>query len=272
MLRSIGGIKLVGDVEYNNYLFVKEQGYVSSYIAKPEASGELYLLAKAGIPEAMRTSNFWLMNREWQVDIEEPQDYIFQVMNLPYHIEGLVLLPDGNEDYIKVCGDSLHTEGQNYYGRPQMINGLTQLAQDITDWYSLITTTTEDPNDGIQTSLSINDLSLMYGGIYDVDAGWDSCGRGHQLHRLGKSADINTTRCLVCVEGQSNCPAQIDGCGDNGYYEYYDEENNKISGYIKEKLVEYAAGRNFRSFHPSTRNNPNAQPCDDPLIHLEYSR
>ena len=38
--------------------------------------------------------------------------------------------------------------------------------------------------------LGINDMSLIYGGLFDYEANWDSV-PGHQLHRFGRSADID---------------------------------------------------------------------------------
>lgn len=59
-----------------------------------------------------------------------------------------------------------------------------------------------------QATLGLNDNSLPRGGLFDLDLDWDNAS-GHNLHRLGNSADID--RCAQSTipnndNAQGNCP------------------------------------------------------------------
>jgi len=75
-----------------------------------------------------------------------------------------------------------------------MITRIQNLATNIRSEYRRLT--------GWNVKISFNDLSLEYGGILDYHSQWNC---DHELHRVGKSADLNTTVCLTCDEGQQGC-------------------------------------------------------------------
>jgi murein endopeptidase len=75
--------------------------------------------------------------------------------------------------------DVNHTDAVAYYGTSSALTNLKSIA----DWYNQIT---------LQT-LSINDMSLINGGVFDLGLSYVAIPHksGHQLHRTGESADIN---------------------------------------------------------------------------------
>ncbi|MHB0986987.1 MAG: hypothetical protein ACYC05_15530 [Sulfuricella sp.] len=96
-------------------------------------------------------------------------------------VSGLSLLPDpnGGSAYVKHRSpDDDHTDSNAYYGTNDTLFYLTSLATQ----YQMLT----------DHSLSINDMSLPKGGIFDISpkSTWLN---PHALHRVGTSADINKT-------------------------------------------------------------------------------
>jgi len=91
-------------------------------------------------------------------------------------VYGLEVLPD-SEDYMKNSNHAGHS-APVFCGTPEMNRKLANLAREFRESY---------PQGG---TVSFNDLSLRYGGLYDVDQHWDC---DHVLHREGKSADVNRT-------------------------------------------------------------------------------
>jgi hypothetical protein len=99
------------------------------------------------------------------------------------HVEGLEPLPQSEwyETASNPCG---HTAGKQFYATPELIRKLTELSKRYVEWY-------EEEN-GQRIRVSFNDLSLIWGGIFDYKPArrWDC---PHALHRVGTSADVNTT-------------------------------------------------------------------------------
>lgn len=50
--------------------------------------------------------------------------------------------------------------------------------------------------------LSLNDMSLPKGGLFDNGADW-TAGVGHQTHREGNDVDINTKGSVPCIQDQA---------------------------------------------------------------------
>lgn len=103
-------------------------------------------------------------------------------------IDGLELLPDPStgDFYEKVRNSDInHPNTVAFYGTPFAIGALKGIALN----YHTLTTKT-DPNTGelIGELLSINDMSLPRGGLFDIAGFWN---QPHKEHRLGTSADIN---------------------------------------------------------------------------------
>lgn len=90
-------------------------------------------------------------------------------------IEGLLRFEDSGEHHVVVRGGTdTHLEGA--YGKPDTVKKLKEIAYeyfDITD-----------------RKLSINDISLPKGGLFDYKNNWAA---PHQTHRTGTDVDINRT-------------------------------------------------------------------------------
>ncbi|MEW5764878.1 MAG: hypothetical protein ACOYXN_09960 [Acidobacteriota bacterium] len=147
------------------------------------------------IPEVsgvVRTFIYWVVPRGYvcvpdEVWERDPADRTCRscmgTLLVEAHVEGLEALPS-SEYYDTASDPKGHTAGQQYYGTPQMIRALTELAKQYREWY--------EKENGKLVKVSYNDLSLVYGGIYDIDENrrWDC---HHSLHRVGNSVDVNTT-------------------------------------------------------------------------------
>lgn len=102
-------------------------------------------------------------------------------------VDGLTLLPDPtvNDYYIKVRGGKdTHPEG--YFALPSTIQAIQQVAE---LYYQLSLSDL-----GVGRKLSINDMSLPKGGMFDLNTLWwvtNTIGNGHTTHRTGTDADIN---------------------------------------------------------------------------------
>jgi hypothetical protein len=112
----------------------------------------------------------------------------------------LVLLPDG-DNYEKVGGTASHhgprVDGafsdfrepdNNHYATETFRDSLIALADAWAD-----SVASDSTLDNRQTPLNINDLSLPNGGKMDVFGSWNA---PHRTHRVGRDADIRTTRRL----------------------------------------------------------------------------
>lgn len=192
MVASIGGI--CSTETFGSSIQEENIAYFEFNIAKPEASGTLSLRVKASIPPGCIRSKILEYNPGWNFENGDPNsDWIVTTITLPYHILGLQELPDGT-DYLKSSGLSNHVAHQ-FYATPGMIEKLQKLATEVR-------TTYQQEGGGYLVKISFNDLSLEYGGIFDYHSTWDP---PHQLHREGKSVDLNSRICLQCDEGQTEC-------------------------------------------------------------------
>ena len=209
MLTSMGGIKKPTESTWNSITNYIGLGIINLNIAKPEAAGTISLRVTCIIPPNLRSYYsgwpLW-MNPGWE---EGPDDWtIFMVLDLPYHVEGLISLPEG-DNYLKSSNlYNHHTTGHQYYARPAMISRIQSLADTIRSQYKDLY--------GWNVKVSYNDLSLEYGGIFDVRGDWDchendTTQAGHLGHRRGRSVDLNvgssSPQCLQCDSTQ-----EIVGC------------------------------------------------------------
>jgi len=101
-------------------------------------------------------------------------------------------IPDLNplelgNDYLLVGGTDEHTNDHNHYGTNTVIQNIQNIA---TDWHATF------PNEIV---LQINDISLPYGGKFDVNGNWDGA---HQTHREGNDIDIRTELHYYNEDGQ----------------------------------------------------------------------
>jgi hypothetical protein len=250
MLTSSGGIKLLEMSRYTNIISKEDSAFFSIRSAKPEASGVLYILVKARIPGGADRTHLLDYNPGWHFENNDPSaEWMWTTVNLPYHILGLVELPNG-DNYLKSAPISNHIP-HNQYALPKVIQNLQQLAQDVrTKYYDYAV-----DNNGNKlkqyVKISFNDLSLEYGGILDYNSNWDC---PHKLHRKGTSADLNTTVCLTCDNGQRDCHKSSDAYIT---LEYTPVQSKTLT--VKEWIDRLARGLGFKEKETSGS-----------LIHLEY--
>ena len=195
MLTSSGGIGSESRT-FSNFLNREDIAFFAFDVAKPEASGSLYLIIKASIPSGCIRSKILECNPGWRFENDDPNaNWIWTTMALPYHIDGLIELADG-DDYIKNAPINNHV-AHNQYGTPDMNRRLQNFASAVRTQY-------RDNNSAgnYYVRISFNDLSLQYGGIFDYNSQWDC---DHIMHRVGQSVDLNTTVCLTCDSGQQGC-------------------------------------------------------------------
>ena len=102
-----------------------------------------------------------------KMDTGEEGDAIVKV-----RVPGLLYLPSGTA-YTAESNDVKHP---NYrYGNTALINAIQQIAQAYMAKYN--------------ATISVNDMSLINGGVFDVKSDWNA--NPHQCHRKGTSVDFN---------------------------------------------------------------------------------
>lgn len=95
---------------------------------------------------------------------------------LGFHPVMLKELPE-SEYYTKVRNpDESHPDECAFWGTSSMIDQISKLAEEYYNYQSQ------------HIKLSINDMSLKYGGVFDLN---NNCSNPHWRHRTGESVDIN---------------------------------------------------------------------------------
>jgi hypothetical protein len=90
-------------------------------------------------------------------------------------VSGLTSLPGGSPFYIKVRGGApQHEDSVAYFGTADAISNLTAIAETYNQLSNIL--------------LSVNDMSLLKGGLFDKESNYSA---PHKWHRVGQSADIN---------------------------------------------------------------------------------
>jgi hypothetical protein len=152
---------------------------------------------------------------------------------LVVRIPGLVKLPAG-PNYELVGAPQNHAgtndpcrgappsskHNKNHYGTPQMITDIQEIARRFSIEYS-----------GLK--LRINDISLEYGGLFDVGNNWNP---PHSGHRLGNNTDIGYS-----------------GIDENGQCVQFDQDvKNNLFQIIRDKLNKepYLESDHFHTRYP----------------------
>jgi hypothetical protein len=100
-------------------------------------------------------------------------------IELTVKVPGLSLLPS-NGNYVKVGGTSKHfgppglQTDNNHYGTDYTISAIMSIAGLYKEEF--------------QRRLLINDISLPYGGLFDINGDWQT---PHKTHREGKNVDVD---------------------------------------------------------------------------------
>lgn len=141
---------------------------------------------------------------ESKPDIKDKVSFIVKVT-------GLSLLPE-NSSYTKIGGTDKHfgppgyQTDNNHWGT----NVLNQAIQNLSaGWYNKFLNVPK---------LQINDMSLPYGGWFDISGNWSG---DHKTHRIGNSVDIQSRLML----GERFYDANRNGWYDQGI-DYLDDQNN----------------------------------------------
>jgi hypothetical protein len=262
MLTSSGGLRL-DTGPFSNAMNKGNSSYFEFNAARPEASGIMKLSIRASIPPNCDVVSTLEHNPGWILCGDGPEHYFCTSMALPYHINGLVELLDG-DDYIKNAPINNHV-AHNQYGTPEMNRRLQNLASAVRTQYH------DNNSEGnYYVRISFNDLSLEYGGIFDVRGDWDchendTWQAGHLGHRLGRSADLNVgerdstpPQCLQCdsVQDKPNCESKY----STDFIEITDRATGQEETLrVKDWIDRMAGGHNLHE----------KEPAENRLIHLE---
>jgi hypothetical protein len=147
----------------------------SGYKFHPEGSGVVRISVHGTFPP-----NYRLVPDDcWRVDPNIPYGRGFwSEMAVSIGVFGLIELPSDPSYSINRGNTGNHPKGS--YVAPAMAGRLAQLAQQYRDWYHTAK--------GQWVQISFNDMSLPWGGVFDLNEDWHC---PHLLHRLGRSADVN---------------------------------------------------------------------------------
>ena len=169
MITPVAGspTKIIQGNTNNNYVAISQE--------IPEVSGKIETELNLRVPPGWYTVSpescdgtriSWCFNTKVDVGID------------------LVRMPDNPALYKKVRkGQDDHEDSVTYYGTQSAINNLQQIA----GWYNWITV--------FQKVLSINDMSLIRGGTFDIKANYIA---PHSTHNSGLSVDINKDPGIDC--------------------------------------------------------------------------
>lgn len=103
-------------------------------------------------------------------------------------VKNLIPLLENPSLYNKLRSpDIYHTDTVAFYGTDSAIINLSVIAE----WYSLLSS-----SNGI---LSVNDMSLIKGGLFDIDGDYSA---PHKSHRRGTSVDINKSPGIDCTNNK----------------------------------------------------------------------
>jgi len=111
--------------------------------------------------------------------------------DLTTEVEGLQALPAGTS-YDLVGATPFHTN--NHYGIPGVVTALQRIAYDYYNATHRVQNivTHGKPIDQNHMRLRYNDMSLIAGGLFDINGQWGKTG-GHASHTCGVDADVGNT-------------------------------------------------------------------------------
>lgn len=164
---------LRGDTQ-NNLVFFRHE--------IPQASGKIQTVMNLRVPPGWYTvspescdasRSYWCTNTTVDVGVK--------------NLKPLLDVPSLYHKVRKPNPDVNHTDAVAFYGTPSALSNLSSIA----DWYDFLVLG--------NTILSINDMSLVQGGVFDLGLNYVAkppppslnALTGHKEHRTGESADIN---------------------------------------------------------------------------------
>ena len=135
----------------------------------PPVSGKIETVLNLRVPQGWYTVNpesCDASNRSWCFNT-----------TVDVGVKNLTSLPDTPSLYLKSrAPDVNHTDAVAFYGTDSAIGNIYKIA----GWYNWLTEK--------RFKLSINDMSLIKGGLFDINGDYSA---PHRSHRTGESADIN---------------------------------------------------------------------------------
>jgi hypothetical protein len=109
---------------------------------------------------------------------------VFDTVNIQVKVPGFVEF--GTGDYWYLSG-SIPNHPSNHWCVQTMKDSLSAALNDFYDWSG----SKEGKDQYIK--LGVNDMSLTWGGLFDIDGDWNIDNPSHSFHRVGLSVDINNT-------------------------------------------------------------------------------
>jgi len=113
---------------------------------------------------------------------------IIDTVNLQVKVPGLIEF--GTGDYWTLTGFTSN-QGKNHLSNhwctQKMKDSLSAALKDFYDWSG-----SEEGGDQY-IKLGVNDMSLLWGGLFDISGNWNIDHPSHSFHRVGLSVDINNT-------------------------------------------------------------------------------
>lgn len=176
-LQLLGGAQPIGTYGAGGSTLQRGTGIILDI---PEVSGRLEVVAAMVAPED------YVCIRDCYTADTARWEGIYDIIYEPRRDEPLVEMPPGFGDGSYVLrrdpdADSNHHDDVTFYGTGYAVQSLILLAQDL--------------NLSTGRVLSINDMSLLRGGLLDIEGNWKP---GHTFHRTGQNADLNRESDLLC--------------------------------------------------------------------------
>lgn len=97
-------------------------------------------------------------------------------------------------DYELIGGTPPHPNANSHYGVQSLINDIPNIADDWNEWLQ-----GRSGDEGENNTLKVNDMSLVWGGLFDVGQNVNgqltgNWRRPHQTHREGRDMDVRVWR------------------------------------------------------------------------------
>lgn len=170
---------------YNATGFFGETGREAKYAYKHSARASGIVLFSARIQ--LRDGGYFLENEIYRYDPSDPTRrtligniaFVYRLgirLGGGFYADMLDELPE-SQYYTKLRNpDQNHPDECSFYGTSYMISLISQLSEAYYNYRDQ------------HRRLSVNDMSLKYGGVFDLD---NDCSNPHWRHRTGESVDIN---------------------------------------------------------------------------------
>jgi hypothetical protein len=200
---------LMGEIVFEFGSTTDQEGEVLFDYVTPTFSGIFFLKAQVDVNNVTYEESFLL---EVKVPDLEPLE------DSPFYEK--IGAPDNNVNTNDPCREpetltSVHFD--NHYGVPELLTAINNIAREYYNFDN-------------QTKLRVNDISLKWGGIFDIFNNWRN---PHWEHRIGKQADIG----IMGINQDGSCNlelnsnfiiARINRHTDEKTYIHFEDEEETI--------------------------------------------